>query len=122
MRTPTVSSPFTKAGRTARVLVNTEFKNSLDLNVLAHLQRAATDKIILPEYYVSQLLSMMPFSDEWTVDTVLNPKFGKEAEWEAGDSGWNLNKGPETDPRMGAQAASPPLSGAANLPDGKEDD
>jgi hypothetical protein len=63
------------------IVINTEFKNSLDLNVLGHLQQAVTSKIIKPDYYVFILLSMIANSDEFAVDDVLNPDFGKEEDY-----------------------------------------
>ena len=60
------------------VFVNMEFKNTLDLNLLAHLSQAVTARIVNPDYYVALLLSMMPYSDEWDVKTVLNENFGKD--------------------------------------------
>jgi hypothetical protein len=64
------------------IVVNMEFKNSLDLNLLGHLQQAVTAEIIVPKFYVQQLLSMLPYSDEWTDEDALNPNFGKETEYE----------------------------------------
>jgi hypothetical protein len=69
------------------VQVNTEFKSSLDLSLLSHLMAAVNSKIITPDYYGSQLLSMMPYSDEWDVDNVLNPDFGKEDDFDGPDLG-----------------------------------
>jgi hypothetical protein len=43
---------------------------------------AVNSKIITPKYYGSQLLSMMPYSDEWDVDKILNPDFGKETDFD----------------------------------------
>jgi hypothetical protein len=74
------------------ILVNTEFKNSLDLNLLSHLQQSVNSKIIDPKYYVQQLLSMMPYSDEWTVENVINPDFGKDREYELPEFGGLFSK------------------------------
>jgi hypothetical protein len=63
------------------VSVNTEFKNVLDMPVLAHLQTSAINKLVTQEYYVSILLSMMPNSDEFTDKEVINKDFGKEDEF-----------------------------------------
>jgi hypothetical protein len=60
------------------LVVNTEFKSALDLNLLGHLYQAVAGRVLRPEYYASVLLSMMPFSDEWDVDSAVNPDFGKE--------------------------------------------
>ena len=60
------------------ISVNTEFKNTLDLNVLSHLYQAVAGGVLQPEYYATLLLSMMPYSDEWDVKSILNPDFGKE--------------------------------------------
>ena len=59
--------------------MNTEFKNSLDLTLLGHLLQAVASQVIASEYYASQMLSMLPYSDEWTVDNVVNKNFGKDA-------------------------------------------
>jgi hypothetical protein len=60
------------------LVVNTEFKSALDLNLLGHLYQAVAGRVLRPEYYASVLLSMMPFSDEWDVKSAVNPEFGKE--------------------------------------------
>ena len=60
------------------MVVNQEFRNTLDLTVLTHLYQAVAGRVIKPDYYISILLSMMPYSDEWDVAKVLNPEFGTE--------------------------------------------
>jgi hypothetical protein len=67
------------------VMVNTNFKNSLDLNLLAHLSQAASEGLIKPNFYVSMLLSMAPNTDEFSVDEVQNPDFGKESDFTQSD-------------------------------------
>jgi hypothetical protein len=97
-----------------------DFKSTLDLNLLSHLFQSVTAGIVNPEYYIAQLLSMMPYSDDWTVDNVLNPEFGKEEQDELNYSPFSAKEETQK-PSLDKGGEKPPLDKGASkttAPDG----